>query len=352
MGHGNTGQDGEGRPRLYGAAPDRAQADRVPVLVIGGPTASGKSGLALELAARLGGTVINADSMQLYAGLRVLAAAPGEAEDGRAPHRLYGIVPPAERMSVARWRNMALAEVRAAAERGRLPILVGGTGLYIKALTEGLAPMPEVPPDIRAAARALRAEIGTEALHARLAARDPESAARLKPGDTARVLRAWEVVEATGRPIGDWRRAAGGGPPPGLDFMILVVEPPRDRLYAACDARFLAMLEQGAVEEVRALDALGLDPDLPAMKALGVPELRAYLHGGWTLAEATAKAQQHTRNYAKRQTTWFRHQLAAARRIDPGGIPDNAALQKFYVSLTVEISQFVSSRIDGAKGSD
>lgn len=346
-----TGEGLDGRG-LYGTAPGPAQAGRKPVLVIGGPTASGKSGLALELADRLAGTVINADSMQIYAGLPILTAAPGPADRARAPHQLYGVVPPSERMSVARWRAMALAEVRAAHAAGRLPILVGGTGLYLKAMMEGLSAIPEVPAEVRDAALALRADIGTPALHARLAARDPDSAARLKPGDTARVLRAWEVLEATGRPIGDWQRTGGAGPPPGLAFLVLVVEPPRDRLYAACDARFGAMLERGALAEVRALAALGLDPDLPAMKALGVPELLAHLRGETDLETAAAKARQHTRNYAKRQSTWFRNQLAAARRVDPGGVPDNAALQKLYVTLLSEIDAFVSKTVDDGKGCD
>ncbi len=341
--------DGRG---LYASGPASAQAGRIPVLVIGGPTASGKSGLAVEIAARRNGTVINADSMQLYAGLPILTAAPGPDDMARAPHRLYGVVPPSERMSVARWRDMALAEIHAAHAAGRLPILVGGTGLYIKALTDGLSTIPEVPAPVRAAALALRAEIGTPALHARLAARDPETAAVLNPGDTARVLRAWEVLEATGRPMADWRRGGGEGPPPGLDLLLLVVEPLRDRLYAACDARFDAMLARGALEEVRALAALGLDPDLPAMKALGVPELLAYLRGEVSLEAAAAKARQHTRNYAKRQTTWFRNQCPVVQRIDPGGVSDNAALQKLYVTLLLEIDAFVSKRVDLVKGCD
>lgn len=308
------------------------------MILIGGPTAGGKSGLALELAGRLSGTVVNADSMQVYGGLRVLTARPGPAEEAQVPHRLYGIVPPSERMSAARWRDLALAEIAAAHEAGRVPVVVGGTGLYLRALADGLADIPPVPEAVRAEAQALHRALGTPALHARLAAEDPDGAARLQPGDTTRVLRAWEVLRATGRPLGYWQTTGRASPPPGLRFLTLVCEPPRDRLYAACDARFLHMLEEGALEEVRRLAALDLDPGLPAMKALGVPELLAHLRGDLTLAEATAKAQQATRNYAKRQLTWFRHQIAAARRFDPGDCVERNAVMKFCVDNVAGIS--------------
>ncbi|ACI99371.1 tRNA (adenosine(37)-N6)-dimethylallyltransferase MiaA [Rhodospirillum centenum] len=309
-----------------------------PVLLIGGPTAGGKSALALDLAGRLSGTVVNADSMQLYDGLRVLTARPSVAEEARVPHRLYGIVPPSERMSAARWRDLALAEIAAAHDAGRVPVVVGGTGLYLRALAEGLADIPPVPEPVRAEAQALHRALGTPALHARLAAEDPDGAARLHPGDTTRVLRAWEVLRATGRPLGYWQTAGRAAPPPGLRFLTLVCEPPRDRLYAACDARFLRMLEAGALEEVRRLAALGLDPGLPAMKALGVPELLAHLRGDLPLEAATATAQQATRNYAKRQLTWFRHQIAAARRFDPGDCVERNAVMKFCVDNVTQIS--------------
>ncbi|HYG88825.1 MAG TPA: tRNA (adenosine(37)-N6)-dimethylallyltransferase MiaA [Azospirillum sp.] len=278
------------------------------VVVIGGPTASGKSGLAVDIAEAFGGTVINADSMQLYRELDVLTARPGPEDLARAPHRLYGVLPGSERGSAARWRTMALAEIVAARGEGRLPIVVGGTGLYLRALMEGLCDVPSVPEEVRRLARERHAALGGEAFRAELVARDPASE-RLNPGDTTRLVRAWEVLEATGRPLTDWQSAAPDGPPPGLRFRVYVIDPPRADLYAMCDKRFTVMLERSALAEVRDLDALGLDPELPVMKALGVPELRAHLHGELTLEQATVKAQQSTRNYAKRQVTWFRRQL-------------------------------------------
>ena len=279
------------------------------VLVIAGPTASGKSRLALDLAAARRGTVINADSMQVYRELRILTARPDAAEMARAPHRLYGILSAAEACSAARWRALALAAIEEARAEGRLPILVGGTGLYLRALFDGLAEIPPIPRDLRAAARARHRDLGGQAFRAELARRDPESAARLAAGDTQRLVRAWEVVEATGRPLPDWQRAGGAGMGAHAYRAVLLM-PPRDALYAACDARFGAMVAAGALDEVRALLALGLDPALPALKSLGVRELARHLVGEWTLEQAVEKARQATRNYAKRQTTWFRHQFA------------------------------------------
>jgi len=277
--------------------------------VIGGPTASGKSGLALEIATRLNGVVINADSMQVYRDLEILTARPGAGALAAAPHRLYGVLPAAEACSAARWRALALAEIAAAHDAGRAPVVVGGTGLYLRALLEGLSGIPDIPDPIRTAARARLAAVGAAGLHADLAARDPETASRLRPGDSQRLVRAWEVLEATGRPLAAWHRDGTDGPPPGLGFAVIVLDPPRPALYAACDGRFRSMVDAGALDEVKALDALGLDPDLPAMKALGVPELRRHLAGAASLDESVALARQSTRRYAKRQVTWFRHQL-------------------------------------------
>ncbi len=283
------------------------------VVLVAGPTASGKSALALVLAEALGGVVINADSMQVYRELRILTARPGAAEEARAPHRLYGVLPAAEACSAARWRALAVAEIAAARETARPPILVGGTGLYFRALTQGLAPVPRIPAEVRAEARARHARLGGPAFHAQLAKRDPATARGLAPGDEQRLIRAWEVIEATGIPLAEWQRR----PSPGESFsgpiLSLVLAPPRAGLYAACDARFTRMVAGGALDEVAALDALGLDPSLPAMKALGVPELRRHLGGELSLDEAIAAAQKATRNYAKRQLTWFRHQMAGAR---------------------------------------
>ncbi|MHB1219517.1 MAG: tRNA (adenosine(37)-N6)-dimethylallyltransferase MiaA, partial [Alphaproteobacteria bacterium] len=220
----------------------------MPVLVIAGPTASGKSRLALDLAAARRGTVINADSMQVYRELRILTARPGEAETTRAPHRLYGILSAAEPCSAARWRALALAAIEEAHGKGRLPILVGGTGLYLKALFDGLAEIPPIPQSLREAARARHRDIGGEAFRAELSRRDPESAARLAPGDTQRLVRAWEVVEATGRTLPEWQRTDRAGA--GVHaYRTILVMPPRDMLYAACDARFGAMMAAGALDE-------------------------------------------------------------------------------------------------------
>ncbi len=301
-----------------------------PVLVIGGPTASGKSGLALSWAKRADGVVINADSMQVYADLRVVTARPSAADEAEAPHTLYGVVPASVRMSAARWRELALAEIDRAHAEGRLPIVVGGTGLYLRSLMQGLSDIPDIPADMRQAAMDLQAAIGSPALHARLAEIDPVTAARLHPTDSQRLIRAWEVIQATGRSISDWQADPPTDVPTHLSFTTLVVEPPRPRLYAQCDRRFLIMLDQGAEAEVAALMAQGLDPALPAMKALGVPELAAILSGTLDRETAIAKAQQLTRNYAKRQLTWFRNQMPAAVRLDSTELASEGAFAKFY----------------------
>jgi tRNA dimethylallyltransferase len=278
------------------------------VAVLYGPTASGKSDLAVVLAERLNGVVINADSLQLYAELRILTARPDDAATARAPHRLFGVLPAAEASSAAWWRDAALAEIAAAQAAGRHPILVGGTGLYLKALMEGLSPVPTSDPQARAEATALYADMGGVAFRAALAARDPVIAARLEHGDRQRLIRAWEVVEVTGTPLSEWQ-ALPKDPGHGLDFRLIELMPPRDALYARIDRRFEAMLARGALDEAARFDALGLPPALPANKALGLPELRRHLKGEIDLAEATRLAQRASRNYAKRQTTWFRHQL-------------------------------------------
>jgi tRNA dimethylallyltransferase len=278
-----------------------------PLLLVAGPTASGKSALALALAEEFRGAIINADSMQVYSDLRVLTARPGPAEEARVPHFLYGVIDAAEACSVGRWRSMALAAIDTARAMGRVPILVGGTGLYLHALLHGLAALPPIPPEIRDAARALHAKLGGEAFRARLAERDPDSATRLDPHDRQRLIRAYEVVTATGRTLGEWQRSTSPAAVPAITVVLL---PPRAVLYAACDARFAAMMEQGAIEEVERLLARGLSPELPAMKAVGVREIAAMLAGRWSCAEALAAAQQATRRYAKRQYTWLRHRMA------------------------------------------
>lgn len=313
-----------------------------PVLVIGGPTASGKSGLALAWAKRAGGVVINADSMQVYADLRVVTARPSEADEAEAPHTLYGVVPASVRMSAARWRELALAEIDRAHGQGRLPIVVGGTGLYLRSLMQGLSDIPDIPANIRHAAMDLQVEIGSPALHARLAAVDPVTASRLHPTDSQRLIRAWEVIQATGRSISDWQAAPPTDVPTHLSFTTLVVEPPRPRLYAQCDQRFLTMLAQGAEEEVAALMAQGLDPALPAMKALGVPEIAAILSGTLDRETAIARAQQLTRNYAKRQLTWFRNQMPAAVRLDSTELASEVAFAKFYDRIMTGMTKIIA----------
>lgn len=281
--------------------------DRPPALIVAGPTASGKSALALALAERLGGAVINADSMQVYRDLRILTARPTPEEEARAPHLLYGVRDAAEPASAGWWRREALAAMDQARGEGRLPILCGGTGLWLGALVNGIGALPVIPAEVRAAARALADRIGAPALHARLAAADPETARYLEPGDSQRVIRAWEVLQATGRGLATWWREAREPPAP-THFAMILLKPPRTELRAAIDARFLAMIEQGALEEVRTLAARGLDPALPAMKAHGVPNLAAALAGRIPLAQAVAEGQAMVRQYAKRQDTWFRNQ--------------------------------------------
>jgi tRNA dimethylallyltransferase len=278
-------------------------------LLIAGPTASGKSALALALAERYGGVIVNADSMQVYRDLRIITARPTAEEERHVPHRLYGHVDAAENYSVGRWCqdvHAVLNELRAAE---KLPILVGGTGLYFKVLTQGLSAVPPTPPEIRAAVRARCDAEGALVLHAELARRDPATAARLKPGDRMRIARALEVLEATGRSLSDWHRDGMPALLPAGDAVRVFLDVDRAELHRRIDARFDAMLAAGALEEVRALAARGLDPMLPAMKAHGVPWLRRHLAGEISLAEAAEGGKADTRRYTKRQVTWFRHQM-------------------------------------------
>lgn len=292
------------------------QADAPPALpplalIIAGPTASGKSALAAELARRLGGTVINADSMQVYRELRILTARPSAAEEAAVPHALYGVRPAAEPGSAAWWRSAALLAMDAARAAGRLPILCGGTGLYLQALTQGLADIPDPGADVRAEARALLAEIGPAALHARLAEADPATAAMLRPSDGQRLARAWEVWRGTGRGLAAWLAAWHAHAParPAWSFRMMLLDPPRDMLRNAIEKRFAIMLKEGAVQEAAALLALRLDPALPALRAVGMTELSAHLRGDLTLEEAQHRAVLASGQYAKRQATWFRRRV-------------------------------------------
>ena len=279
--------------------------------MLAGPTASGKSALALEIAARTGAVIVNADSQQLYADLRVLSARPSPEEEARAEHRLYGIADAADAWSAGRWSRAAMETL--AGLDGRPALFVGGTGLYFTALTRGLADIPDIPVEAREAAdRAWEAEGETE-FRRRLADLDPAAAARIEAGDRQRLTRAMAVAEHTGRALSDWTADTTPLLAPG-SWTGLVVEPDRTALYAACDARVARMVEAGALDEVRALVARGLDPALPAMKAVGVREFAAHLAGETTLAAAVEATRQATRNYAKRQLTWFRNQTPAWAR--------------------------------------
>lgn len=273
-------------------------------LLIAGPTASGKSARALALAQERGGVVINADALQVYADLRILSARPSPEEEAAVPHRLYGHVAAQQPYSVAAWVAEARREMEAAWAQGLLPIVTGGTGLYFRALEQGLAPVPQIPEDVRTSWRGFSGD-----LHAELRARDPEMAQRLSPGDRQRITRALEVVDATGRSLLDWQREGQEQAAlEGVAVERLFMDVPREELYARADLRFGKMIAQGAIEEARAL--ADRDPMLPVMKAIGLPELVSHLKGEITLEEAVARARTATRQYIKRQLTWWRGQMA------------------------------------------
>ena len=291
--------------------PDRPPGDlrSKTAVLIAGPTASGKSALALDVAERLGGIVINADSMQVYRDLRILTARPNAADEARVPHRLFGHVDAAENYSVGRWLRDVAPVLEEAARCAALPIVVGGTGRYLKALTGGLAAIPPIPSTTREALRARLARQGAGVLHAELTQRDPEAAARLSPGDGVRIVRALEVIEATGQALSVWHRAGMPALVDAQKVLKVVLSLEREKLHQRIDGRFDAMMAHGALEEVQALYARGLDPLMPAMKAHGVPRLIAALEGQIPLPEAVDAAKRDTRRYTKRQLTWFRNQL-------------------------------------------
>ena len=288
-----------------------------PVILLAGPTASGKSALALALAEKFGGTIINADSMQVYRDLRLITARPRVEEERRMPHALYGHVDAAENYSVGAWRSEAAAELAMAERQSRAAIVVGGTGLYFNALTRGLTAMPPIPKQVRDDVRARLKSDGAAALHDELKRLDPHAAARLNRGDRARISRALEVMVATGRSIRDWHEDAKPDGPDSLRAVRIFLSPERDELARRIGARFDAMIEAGAIEEVRALMARNLDPSLPAMKAHGVPWLIRQLRGEITLEQAVEGAKRDTRQYTKRQETWFRNQLPEFAWVDP-----------------------------------
>jgi tRNA dimethylallyltransferase len=303
-------------------------------LVIAGPTASGKSALALDLARAFGGTIINADSMQVYNGIEILTSQPGAEARARHPHRLYGVLDVADPCSAARWRDLARIEIANTAEAGRLPILVGGTGFYLKTLARGIVPVPPIPEEARADARRRHAAIGGEAFRSELAKLDPDSAERLHSGDTQRLVRAYEVAVGTGAALPEWQRRARetAEVDDGLRLFTIVLDPPRSDLRAAIARRLDAMVDAGVLDEVAALLARKLPPDLPPMKALGVRELARHIGGSAKLADALAAAATATGQYAKRQATWFRHQMFA----------DIALREKFSESINDNIHSLVS----------
>lgn len=304
-----------------------------PLALIAGPTASGKSALALAMAACGPITIINADSAQVYADLRILTARPDEVDMATAPHRLFGHVDGAEACSAARWAAEATREIAAAHAAGRLPVLVGGTGLYLRALLEGLAPVPDIDPAVRDAVRALPV---AEA-HAALLREDPAAAARLHPGDAARIARALEVVRSTGRPLAFWHEAREGGIGDRVALAALILLPPREWLVARSDSRFLGMIEGGAAGEVERLIARNLDPELPVMRAIGVREIADWLHGISSRARMVERGRLATRQYAKRQYTWFRNQPPPdwpRHELPLGGAIEDEAIKLYRRALT------------------
>jgi len=296
------------------------------IWLIAGPTASGKSALALRLAETTRAEIVNADALQLYADLRLLTARPDDGELARAPHHLFGTVDSATGWSVGRWQRAALALIADIMGRGRGVIVVGGTGLYLRALTHGLADIPEVPAEVRQDSASDYDAMGELAFRGRLAEVDPAAAARIAPGDRQRLSRAWEVYAATGMSLGD-HHATATGALPDASWNAVVLDPPRADLYARCDARLAAMLSQGALAEVEALLARNLDPALPALKAVGVQPFASHLRGETTLAAALAAAQQDTRRYAKRQMTWMRGQTPDWPRLS--GLAHNEHWRQF-----------------------
>jgi tRNA dimethylallyltransferase len=284
------------------------------IWLIAGPTASGKSALALRLAEEIGAEIVGADALQLYRDIPVLSAAPSDAERARVPHHLVGVADAADGWSAGRWLRAAREVLDEIAARGRPAVVVGGTGLYFRALTQGLAEVPPVPAAVREQGEAEYAALGEAAFRERLAQVDAAAAARISPGDRQRLARAWEVYATTGRALSDWQADNEGALPPD-SWRAVAIEPERQALYDRCDARFAAMTAQGALDEVRALAARNLSHALPALKAVGYPELAAHLRGELPLPQAVEAARRETRRYAKRQSTWLRGQMTDWPRI-------------------------------------
>jgi tRNA dimethylallyltransferase len=293
----------------------------VDAVLIAGPTASGKSALALAIAEAIDGVIVNTDSMQVYRETRILTARPSDEDTAQAPHLLYGHVSVAESYSAGRYQAEAAHALLTVRERKRIPIFTGGTGLYFSVLTEGIANIPEVPAGVREAVEGLREDIGPKAFHEKLALRDPDAAARLNESDTQRTLRAYEVFEATGRPLSEWQKEMGDPLLDGLNLARFVISPPREVLHDHINARFDTMLAQGAMEEVAALEGLKLSPT--AQKIIGLRELRDVAEGAMPLAEAVEKSKAATRQYAKRQVTWFRGRMAEWGWVETDDLSNN-----------------------------
>ena len=303
------------------------------VIVITGPTASGKSAAALALAERGKGTIINADAMQTYDAFPILTAQPTEEERAGVPHRLYGVVPLSETLSAARWRDLASAEIERCLGEGRTPILCGGSGLYLRTLMQGIAAIPDSPAGLRDQANAEWQALGAEVFRARLAEQDPAIVARLKPGDRQRHVRAWEVFQATGRPLGAWQK--GEGEAVRWRFATVLLAPERRWLRNRIESRFDAMLKAGVLAEVRAVFDRAPDPRWPGLKAHGAPELFGHFRGELSLDQARRIAIDHTRQYAKRQMTWFRHQMTPDMVLDPQAHPDLEQIEKLLTNSGV-----------------
>ncbi|MGZ5910316.1 MAG: tRNA (adenosine(37)-N6)-dimethylallyltransferase MiaA [Reyranella sp.] len=303
------------------------------VIVITGPTASGKSALALALARARQGAVINADAMQTYDAFPILTAQPTARERAEVPHRLYGVLPLSETLSAARWRTLASAEIERCLAEGRTPILCGGSGLYLRTLMQGIAAIPDAPPGLRGEANADWQAMGAEGFRARLAEHDPAIVARLKPGDRQRHVRAWEVWRATGRPLSLWQK--GEAEAVRWRFITVLLAPERGWLRARIESRFDAMLSAGVLAEVRAVFDRAPDPRWPGLKAHGAPELFRHFRGELSLDDARRIAIDHTRQYAKRQMTWFRHQMAPDLVLDPQTTPAMEQTEKLLTNSGV-----------------
>ena len=303
------------------------------IIVVTGPTAAGKSALALAVGERLGGTVINADAMQTYDAFPILTAQPSAEERARLPHRLYGVLPLSETVSAARWAELASVEIEQCIAAGRMPILCGGSGLYLRTLMQGISAIPSASEELRAEANRDWETMGAEAFRARLAEKDPVTVERLKSGDRQRHVRAWEVVMATGRPLSAWQIRQGKPAP--WRFATILMAPARDWLRQRIETRFDAMLAAGVLDEVRAVFDASSDPVWPGLKAHGAPEFFRHFRGELSLEEARKIGIDHTRQYAKRQMTWFRHQLVPDVVFDPAAESDMGPAEKYLDKMGV-----------------